>query len=116
MIALTILARILFFIIYPINFAYVIFIKEKFSLKRLNGFFRSDAIAIDQYGNYSFRSIFNKVLIQENGYQFGNFSETVSEVLYVNFKMNKLSKRGLQLYKIIEKIDPKHFDVFEPKE
>ena len=50
---------------------------------------------------------------KENGYSFGNFQQTISEVLYYNFRDNTLTKTGKLLYEIIKKIDHDHFEVFE---
>ena len=45
---LIILAKLLYLAVGPFNFFYVILIKKKFTWKRLNGYFREQAIAIDR--------------------------------------------------------------------
>ncbi len=106
---LIITARILFKIIRPISFVYVVFFKQKFKWERLFGYWKSEAISLDSYGNYNYRSLFNRVLKTENGYEFGNFNETISEALQRNYELGTLTKRGKQLYNLINRINPGHF-------
>lgn len=58
------------------------------------GYFRSSALTIDRLANREFRTLWNKILIEENGYKFGNIEETISGVLGINILSKTLSKSG----------------------
>lgn len=105
---LVILAKLLYLAVEPINFIYVIFIKKKFTWKRLNGYFREEAVAIDRFGNYQYRSLFNAWFVTEKGYQHGNINETISSVLGKNEYLGTLTKIGKSLVKILNFIDKNH--------
>ncbi len=105
---LVILSRILFTLISPISLIYVVFIKEKFSWKRLSEYWRNDAVGLDRYGNYNYRSLLNATLIKSNGYRFGDFRETISSVLGKNKRDKTLSRTGQILSKILDIIDKNH--------
>lgn len=105
---LSIIAVVLFILIEPFNFIYVVFIKEKFKWNRLSGYFRGLAVGIDRFGNYQFRGLFNTILRTENGYQFGNFNETVSSALGKNQRDNTLSVLGKQIVKFLDFLDENH--------
>jgi len=105
---LAIMARILFVLISPISFIYVVFIKEKFTWKRLFGYWRSTAISIDRYGNYEFRSLWNATLKNEYGYEFGDFRETISSALGKNQRDKTLTKTGKILATILDFLDKNH--------
>ena len=105
---LVITARILFFLISPISFIYVLFIQKKFTINKLYGYWRSEAINLDRYGNYSYRTILNAFLKTKNGYEFGNFNETISSALGKNERDNTLSKKGKLLVKILDFLDENH--------
>ncbi len=105
---LAFVAILLFIILEPISFLYVNFFKEPFSWSRLSGYWRGFAIAVDRFGNYQYRSLFNRFLIFENAYQFGDFRETISSALGKNERDGTLTKTGRLLVKILNKIDPEH--------
>lgn len=105
---LIIIATVLYTVLYPINFVYVNFIKEPFKWKRLTGFFRSDAVNIDRFGNYSFRGLLNATLRKPWGYEFGNFNETISSVLGKNERDGTLSRAGKLLVWVLGMIDKDH--------
>ena len=105
---LVILAKFLYLVIEPINFFYVILIKKKFTWKRLNGYFREEAVAIDRFGNSQYRSLFNAWFVAENVYQHGNINETISSVLGKNEYIGKLTKKGKVLVSILNFIDKNH--------
>lgn len=73
---------------------------------------------IDVWANVEFRATWNKELayaIELNGviiypYKFGKEGETISEALQRNCELGTLTKRGKQLYHIINRIDPGHFE------
>lgn len=63
---------------------------------------------MDRYGNYNYRGIFNAWLITKEGYQFGDFRETISSVLGKNQRDKTLSKTGKTLVSILDFIDKEH--------
>lgn len=105
---LNFIAIVLFCIIEPFNFVYVVFIKKKFSWERLSGYFRTLAVGIDRFGNHHFHSLFNKLFIVDGGYEFGNFNETVSSALGKNQHFGKLSNTGKLLVAILDFLDKDH--------
>lgn len=105
---LVILAKVLYLTVEPINFIYVIFVKKKFTWKRLNGYFREQAVAIDRFGNSQYRSLFNALFVAENGYHHGNINETISSVLGKNEYFCTLTKTGKVLVSILNFIDKNH--------
>ena len=86
----------------------MILIKKKFTWKRLNGYFREQAIAIDRFGNSQYRSLFNAWFIKEKGYQHGNINETISSVLGKNQRDETLTKFGMLITKILGRMDENH--------
>lgn len=105
---LAIIAIMLFVVIEPISFVYVVFWKKKFSFSRINGYLRSFAIDVDRFGNHHFRSLFNATLITADGYKFGDFRETISSVLGKNQRDKTLTRTGEVLVFILDKIDKNH--------
>ena len=105
---LVILAKLLYLTVEPINLIYVIFVKKKFTWKRLNGYFREEAVAIDRFGNYQYRSLFNTWFVAENGYKHGNINETISSVLGKNQRDDTLTKFGMLITKILDRMDENH--------
>jgi hypothetical protein len=92
--------------------AYVLFLPltliNYYFVKNKNGYFKSSAISLDRFGNREFRTLFNKVLILENGYQFGDIGETISSVLGKNERDNTLTKAGKMLVFVLDKLDKGH--------
>lgn len=80
------------------------------SLKKFNNWFLDMAIAVDQLGNVMASPILNLTCIKSDGYQFGNTRETVSLVLAINNKRNKLTKFGTWLGNLLDLLDPNHLD------
>lgn len=95
---LFLIALFLMFILTIINFFVV----------RDSGYFRSTALSLDRFGNVEFRSLFNKILIKENGYQFGNPLQTISCVLGYNELNKTYTKLGLFIIKFLNFIDKNH--------
>ena len=75
---------------------------------KLGEYFLIFSIAIDVAGNVALGPLFNLIMIKKNGYKFGNRKETISSVLGKNKKLNTLTKKGLILSNILDKIDPNH--------
>ena len=94
---------ILAYILYlPLSVVNWLFVKNK------SGYFKSSAINLDKFGNREFRTLFNKVLVLEDGCKFGNINETISSVLGRNELKNTLSKLGIILVWVLDKIDKDH--------
>lgn len=96
---LFIIAYVLFLPLTLINYCVV---------KNKNGYFKSSAINLDKFGNREFRTLLNKTLIIESGYQFGDIKETISGVLGKNQRDNTLSKTGKRLVWLLDKLDKNH--------
>ena len=102
-----IIAIILFI---PLTIWNVIEVSLKYkSWKSIDGYFYWTAVDIDRFGNHNFRFILNKYLIKSNGYQFGDFRETISSVLGKNERDGTLKKAGKVLIVFVEKFDKNHF-------
>ena len=97
---------ILFIIAYvlylPLTVVNWLFVKNK------SGYFKSSAINLDKFGNMEFRTLFNKVLINDKGYRFGDIEETISSVLGKNQLTGTLTGLGKALVWILDKIDNNH--------
>ena len=91
---------ILFIIAYVLYFPLTLI---NFLLVRNKGYFRDSAITIDKLANREFRTLWNKALINENGYHFGNIEETISAVLGHNIQQKTLTKTGKVLVFILTK-------------
>ena len=72
------LGLILFIIAYVLYFPLTLI---NLCLVRNKGYFRDSALTLDKLANREFRSLWNKTLITEKGYPFGNIEETISAVL-----------------------------------
>ena len=81
---------------FPLTILNYFFVKKK-------GYFRNTAVNIDVFANKEFRTLFNKTLITNQGYKFGQDNETISSVLGKNYLTNTLSTTGKILVKILTK-------------
>ena len=97
-----ILFTIAYVLYLPLTLINWLFVKEK------SGYFKSSAVNLDRFGNREFRTLFNKVLINNNGHRFGNIEETISSVLGKNQLTGTLTKLGLVLVWILDKIENDH--------
>lgn len=100
-----ILFLIAYLLLLPLTFINYAVVAHKSSSK---SYFRSTAVNIDRFGNREFRALFNKVLIKENGYRFGDIRETISSVLGKNQRDKTLSKTGKVLVWALDLIDKNH--------
>lgn len=66
------------------------------------------ALGLDQIGNAVCRDMFNRLLIEEDGYKFGKVQETISSVLGKNERDWTLSLGGLLLVIVLDSIDKDH--------
>ena len=62
----------------------------------------------DQIGNAVCRDLFNRLLIEEDGYKFGKVQETISSVLGKNQLLDKLSLTGRALVVLLELFEEEH--------
>lgn len=95
-----VLGFLLFFVAYVL---YLPFSVLNFFLVRSKGYFRDSALTLDRLANREFRTLWNKTLIIDSGYKFGNIEETISGVLGKNIQLNKLTKTGKVLVWILTK-------------
>ncbi len=106
---LLIIAILLAVILLPVGWLYSL-ITLRLSIKRLGSYFKTIAISIDQLGNVVLSNLLNDVLINKNGYQFGDEDETISKVLGINKANNTLLKAGKSISFILNKIDKNHVE------
>lgn len=66
------------------------------------------ALWLDQIGNAVCRDLFNRLLIEEDGYKFGKVQETISSVLGKNQMLDTLSLWGWILVSILELFEEDH--------
>ena len=90
----------------PLTVWNLIVVNKKYG--NTKGYFRSTALSIDIWGNREFRTLWNSRLIIEGGYQFGREGETISSALGKNKLMGTLTKEGIKLANILDKIDTNH--------
>jgi hypothetical protein len=106
---LLIISILLSAILLPVGWLYSLF-TLRLSIKRLGAYFKTIAISIDQLGNVVLSNLLNDVLIDKNGYQFGDEDETISKVLGVNKANNTLLKTGKIVSSILNRIDKNHVE------
>jgi len=80
----------------------------KFSFKRLYRQFLSIATSVYTSGNVICKDLFNLILIEKGGYQFGNRKETISSALGKNLSDNTLTKAGKFVVFVLDKIEDNH--------
>ena len=78
------------------------------SLWFLTATLHSLALGLDQIGNAVCRDMFNRLLIEEDGYKFGKVQETISSVLGKNQMLDTLSLWGWILVSILELFEEDH--------
>lgn len=110
---LAIAALFLSMVLFPVGLVLTFFVnlykrRWSFSFKRLDQQFLSIATSIDASGNVVCKDLFNLVLIKKGGVEFGNRRETISSVLGKNQRDGTLTKTGIRVASILDKIDPNH--------
>ena len=106
---LLIIAIVLSAILFPLGWLYSLF-TFKLSIRKLSGYFKAIAISIDQLGNVVMANLLNDTLIKEHGHKFGNPDETISMVLGLNKRDKSLTKWGIKLTNILNKIEKDHIE------
>ncbi|GEM_PF-165727 len=66
------------------------------------------AVSIDQLGNVLMQHLLNALWVKKGGYKFGNRDETISSALGRNKRLGTLTRFGMAIDKILDKIDPNH--------
>lgn len=102
---LLILALMLSAVLLPIGFAYGIVTMIFNSIDRY--LFRI-AKSIDQHGNVVCSNLFNDTLIKKGGYKFGDEDKTISHVIGKNKVDGTLTRLGLWLDRLLDRIDKDH--------
>ncbi|AYO58175.1 hypothetical protein CO230_08610 [Chryseobacterium sp. 6424] len=107
---------------YVIPVAFVIGVFSKFfrskigtALDEFAADFRGVTYTLDVLGNVTIFNWLWFLFKQKSGYRFGNVNETISFVLWMNRQSGTLRPPGLLIYRGIELLDRKHFEVFELK-
>ena len=106
---LLIISILLSAILLPVGWLYSLF-TLRLSIKRLGAYFKTIAISIDQLGNVVLSNLLNDVLINKNGYKFGDEDETISKVLGINKANNTLLRTGKIVSSILNRIDKNHVE------
>lgn len=111
--ALAFVALLMAFVLYPIGLimSFVVNLyrrKWEFSFRRLDDQFLAIATSIDTSGNVVCKDLFNLLLKQKAGYNFGNRRETISSALGKNQRDGTLTKIGGFVVFVLDKIDKNH--------
>lgn len=93
---------IAYLLFWPLSLVNIFFVENR------KGYFKSSAKNLDIYANREFRSLWNKTLRIESGYEFGKIGETISSALGKNEINNTLSKNGKRLVKVLDFLDKDH--------
>lgn len=106
---LFIVARTLQWLLSPVFFIYSII--RLFNFKKINDYFHDVAFSMDQLGNVMGAPIMNDLLLKKDPTKlYGNPDETISHVTGVNYLSGKLTKFGLVLKRILNKLDKNHVE------
>jgi len=106
---LAIVSKVLFFIMGFINpiIVAIKYRKKRSFFKVQDEYWMEDALQLDIYGNYAYRSSFN-LLFQKDGYAFGVKGETISSALGKNQRDNTLTNTGKAMCFILDTLDKNH--------
>lgn len=88
--------------------AYIYSLIESISKGELSKYHKQLAVAKDKYGNCLCQYLFNKLLIRDWGYKFGNANETISSVLGKNYRDRTMTKLGYYIGMLLNFIQPNH--------
>ena len=108
---LSIIAYVLFLILAVLNFVAVIvtYAKKQGFLKTINNYWFTNALDLDRFANYHFRTLLRVTLKRKKGYQFGNQNETISFVLGKNQIDRTLTVTGWIIVYLLYVIDYKNW-------
>jgi hypothetical protein len=112
-IVLALLSTLLSLLLYPIAMIITLFVnlykkRWKLAWTKLDRQFLSIATSIDASGNVVCKDLFNLVLKQKRGYDFGKRKETISSVLGKNQRDKTLKPAGKTLAFLLDQIQQNH--------
>ncbi len=84
-------------------------IKKQGFKKSFSNYFIGQALEVDVFANYHFRTLWNTILKDKNGYNFGEKNETISSALGKNQRDKTLSFLGWFLNFILWILDVKYW-------
>jgi 8-oxo-dGTP diphosphatase len=108
-IILTIVAYILIAILSPFGILYAM-IRSIFGNVNSDKYFFKVAVSLDQLGNVIMAPLFNHILIESEGKQFGDEDETISNIIGQNKSTNTLRFLGKFIAKILNKLERDHVE------
>lgn len=111
---LFLLSIVLIFVLAPISITYTV-LKSVWKMSvqyfvLFSRLFYFAAYSVDRLGNVMCQFFFNDILIQKDGYKFGNPNETVSAVLGMNKKYKTLTKFGSYIVILLDFLDKNHVE------
>lgn len=87
---------------------YICTFKWKTGLKKLDKWFMTMAISVDQFGNIACGKVLQMFLTKKNGHPFNDEDDTVSYVLGRNEYKNRLTKFGKFIVNVLDFVDKNH--------
>lgn len=105
-IVLFIIASVLKWVLTPFLYSYS-FVASILD-RKFSEYHKTLALSKDKYGNSLGCYLFNKVLIKECGYKFGNSNETISSVLGKNYRDKTMTTLGYYIGMLLNFIEPNH--------
>jgi hypothetical protein len=108
---LTLIANMLFIILTIVNYPVVMLThaKKHGFLKVTNQYWFCNALELDKFGNYNFRTFFNICFRKTDGYSFGKKEETISSALGKNQRSKTLTWFGWAWVYILWAIDIRYW-------
>jgi hypothetical protein len=103
---LTLIAFLLVGVFTPFSILWTLILHPR----KLSDYFWRFAIALDQLGNVTCQYTLNFVFIKKDGVLCGNEDQTVSYVIGANKQKGTLTKAGIYLAKILNKIEKDHVE------
>lgn len=98
-------AIFLLIIVFPIAIISIVYryvFKTSSARKTFNDFLLTVALSIDAFGNVLLSNLFNHILITEEGYPYGDWHETISQVTGENEIMNTLTPLGRKFRNLLD--------------
>lgn len=112
-IALYLFSLVLGAVLLPIGFIYVLWAslskrRVKAAIRLVDRKFKRMAISVDILANITCEEMLNAYLITDSEIKFGNYGETISEVLGWNKMQNTLTKEGELLVGVLNIFEKDH--------
>lgn len=106
---LYLISEILMFIAKPVVWCYSVYQRGNSALKRFDNKCLVKAIANDKLSNSIDSALLTKLFITpDSNHAFGNPNETISSVLGKNLLAKTLTKKGYEICKLLDDIQPNH--------